>query len=94
MPVENLFGFARVRREAERLGIISIDRVGESLAIKLGERARVEPGNLLKLLDENKSASFSPTGVLKIKTDGAGDDMLAERVFTTLGEVLIRLQKS
>jgi len=94
MPVENLFGFARVRREAERLGIISIDRVGESLAIKLGEKARVEPGNLLKLLDQNKSASFSPTGVLKIRMDGAGDDMLADRVFTTLGEVLIRLQKS
>jgi transcription-repair coupling factor (superfamily II helicase) len=94
MPVENLFGFARVRREAERLGIISIDRVGESLAIKLGEKARVEPGNLLKLLDENKSASFSPTGVLKIKMEGAGDGLLADRVFTTLGEVLIRLQKS
>src|SRR5262245_2360458 len=69
MPVENLFGFARVRREAERLGIISIDRVGESLAIKLGEKARVEPGNLLKLLDQNKSASFSPTGVLKIRME-------------------------
>src|SRR5262245_14183324 len=94
MPVENLFGFARVRREAERLGIISIDRVGESLAIKLGEKARVEPGNLLKLLDQNKSASFSPTGVLKIRMGGAGDDMLADRVFTALGEVLIRLQKS
>jgi transcription-repair coupling factor (superfamily II helicase) len=94
MPVENLFGFARVRREAERLGIISIDRVGESLAIKLGEKARVEPANLLKLLDQNKSASFSPTGVLKIRIDGVGDDMLADRVFTTLGEVLMRLQKS
>ncbi len=94
MPVENLFSFARVRREAERLGIISIDRVGESLAIKLGEKARVEPDNLLKLLDENKSASFSPTGVLKIKLAGAGDDLLADRVFTALGEVLGRLQKS
>src|SRR5262245_23191213 len=94
MPVENLFGFARVRREAERLGIISIDRVGESLAIKRGEKARVEPGNLLKLLAPNKSGCFSPTGVLKIRIDGAGDDMLADRVFTALGEVLSRLQKS
>jgi transcription-repair coupling factor (superfamily II helicase) len=94
MSVENLFGFARVRREAERLGIISIDRVGENLAVKLGEKARVEPGDLLKLLEENKSASFSPTGVLKIKMEGAGDDLLADRVFTTLGGVLSRLQKS
>jgi transcription-repair coupling factor (superfamily II helicase) len=94
MSVENLFGFARVRREAERLGIISIDRVGENLAVKLGEKARVEPGDLLKLLEENKSASFSPTGVLKIKMVGAGDDLLADRVFTTLGDILSRLQKS
>jgi transcription-repair coupling factor (superfamily II helicase) len=94
MPVENLFGFARVRREAERLGVISIDRVGESLAVKLGEKARVEPGNLLKLLEENKSASFSPTGVLKIKMNGAGEDLLADRVFATLGDVLSRLQRS
>ncbi|HZF37559.1 MAG TPA: transcription-repair coupling factor, partial [Blastocatellia bacterium] len=94
MPVENLFSYARARREAERLGIISIDRVGESLAIKLGEKARVEPESLLKLLGENKSASFSPTGVLKIKLDGAGDDLLADRVFTALGEIMNRLQKS
>jgi transcription-repair coupling factor (superfamily II helicase) len=94
MPVENLFGFARVRREAERLGIVSIDRMGESLAIKLGEKARVEPVNLLKLLDENKSASFSPSGVLKIKLDGAGDDLLADKVFTALGEIMRRLWKS
>ncbi|HEX5081401.1 MAG TPA: transcription-repair coupling factor [Blastocatellia bacterium] len=93
MPVENLFNYARVRREAERLGFISIDRVGESLAIKLGEKARVEPESLLKLLGENKSASFSPTGVLKVKLNGAGDDLLAERVFTTLGEIMNRLQK-
>jgi transcription-repair coupling factor (superfamily II helicase) len=91
-PVENLFSYARMRREAERLGIISVDRVGESLAIKLGEKARVEPESLLKLLGENKSASFSPTGVLKIKLDSRGDDLLADRVFTALGEVMNRLQ--
>jgi transcription-repair coupling factor (superfamily II helicase) len=94
MPVENLFSYARARREAERLGIISIDRVGESLAIKLAEKARVEPDSLLRLLAENKSASFSPTGVLKIKLDGAGDDLLADRVFNALGKILNNLQKS
>ncbi len=92
-PVENLFGFARVRGEAERLGIVSIDRTGETLAIKLGEKARVEPANLLMLLDENKSASFSPTGVLKVKLKGSDDDVLAKRVFTTLDEILRRLRK-
>lgn len=93
MPVENLFSYARVRREAERLGIVSIDRVGESLALKLGEKARVEPDNLLNFLADNKSANFSPTGVLKVKMEGAGDDLLAEKVFNTLNEILNRLQR-
>jgi transcription-repair coupling factor (superfamily II helicase) len=93
MPVENLFSYARVRREAERLGIISIDRVGESLALKLGEKARVEPDNLLNFLADNKSANFTPTGVLKVKMEGAGDKLLAEKVFNTLNEILNRLQR-
>ncbi len=92
-PVENLFSFARVRREAERLGVISIDRLGETLAIKLGEKARVEPDSLLGFLAETRSANFSPTGVLKVKLDAAGEDLLDEKVFTTLGEVFKRLQK-
>jgi transcription-repair coupling factor (superfamily II helicase) len=93
MSVENLFSYARARREAERLGVVSIDRVGENLAIKLGEKARVEPDNLLKLLEENKSASFSPTGVLKVNLGAAGDELLADRIFTTLGEIMSRLQR-
>jgi transcription-repair coupling factor (superfamily II helicase) len=91
-PVENLFSYARLRREAQRLGIISIDRVKETLAIKLGEKARVEPQNLLDFLAENKSANFSPTGVLKVKLDGAGDDLPADKVFDTLNEILNRLR--
>jgi transcription-repair coupling factor (superfamily II helicase) len=93
IPVENLFRFARVRREAERLGIISIDRAGHNLSIKLGEKARVEPDCLLKLLDENKSASFSPTGVLKVRLEAGVDELLADRVFDSLDEILSRLQK-
>jgi transcription-repair coupling factor (superfamily II helicase) len=92
-PVANLFSYARVRREAERLGIISVDRVGENLAIKLGEKARVEPDSLLGFLAENKSANFSPTGVLKVKLEVAGDAPPAEGVFAALGAVLSRLQR-
>ncbi len=93
MPVENLFLYARVRREAERLGVVSIDRAGASLAIKLGEKARVEPDRLLEFLAENRSANFSPTGVLKVRLDAGVEELLADRVFAALGEILGRLQK-
>jgi transcription-repair coupling factor (superfamily II helicase) len=93
MPVENLFRYARVRREAERMGILSIDRIAGALSIKLGEKARIEPDNLLKFLDENKSASFSPTGVLKAKIEAGDEELLADRIFDSLDGILRGLQK-
>src|SRR5262249_253715 len=82
--VENLFKYARVRREAERIGIVSIDRIGQSLTIKLSEKAKIDPDNLMKLLEGNKNAVFTPNGVLKVKTEMLDDN----RLFMELGEIL------
>ena len=87
--VENLFAYARVRRNAERLGIVTIDRVGESVAIRLSEKARVEPDRLLKLLAENPAASFTASGVLKVKISEAGAGSV---IFETLERLLAQLQ--
>ncbi len=88
--VENLFAYAKVRREAEALGIIAIDRIAESLSIRLSEKSRVNPDNLLKLLSENPNAKFTPNGVLKVKMKESADD-LAARVFNELRMLLYRL---
>ena len=88
-PVENLLAYAGARREAERLGVVSIDKVGDragaSLALKLGEKARVEPERLLRLLAENPAASFTPAGVLRVKLEDG-------QVFEPLTQVLRQLQ--
>jgi transcription-repair coupling factor (superfamily II helicase) len=89
--VENLFAYAKVRREAEAIGIISIDRIADSLAIRLSEKSRIEPEALMKLLAENSNAKFTPNGVLKVKMS-EGEE-LAQRVFGTLEELLRRLSK-
>ncbi len=68
--VDNLLAYAEVRREAVRLGIVSIDRAGETVAIKVGERTRIEPERLMSFLDGDPSASFSQNGVLKVKIPG------------------------
>jgi len=65
--VENLFEYGRLRKIAERMAIVSIDRSADSIAVKLGETARVSPDKLMKFLDENKESSFSPSGILRIK---------------------------
>jgi transcription-repair coupling factor (superfamily II helicase) len=90
--VENLFAYAKVRREAESLGILAIDRIADSLSIRLSEKARVNPEALMKLLADNPNARFAPNGVLKVKMNE--DDDLARRVFGTLGGLLDQLMRS
>jgi transcription-repair coupling factor (superfamily II helicase) len=65
--VERLFDYARLRRLAEEVGVISIDRTAMAgIAIKLGEKARVAPEKLMALVARRENASFTPNGVLRL----------------------------
>src|SRR5262249_18218767 len=59
--VENLFEYGRLRRLAEQMRIISIDKTPDGLAIKLAENTRVAPEKLMAILGENEGSSFSPS---------------------------------
>jgi transcription-repair coupling factor (superfamily II helicase) len=85
--VERLFDYSRLRREAARLGVISIDREGDRLAVKFAESARIDPGKLVALVSSD-GASFSPAGVLKIRLASQDD----AAIFTQVRELLSRLQ--
>ncbi len=78
--VDNLFAFARVRREAVRLGIVSIDRNGEVLAIKLDERHKIAPERLVKLLEKVGGAGVSAGGTLRLRISSDGDELDDNRV--------------
>ena len=69
-PVEKLFEYARLRRLAEEVGALSIDRTPDGLAIKLSERARVAPESLIELVRKRPGTSFSPSGVLRVQLSG------------------------
>jgi transcription-repair coupling factor (superfamily II helicase) len=77
--VENLFEYSRLRREASKLGIISIDREGDRLAVKFTEKAKVDPEKLIAMISSG-SASFAPSGVLKITLSSQDDAALFEEV--------------
>ncbi len=66
-PVEDLFNYARLRQTAELVGVISIDRTREGIAIKLAEKARVAPEKLMELIQVREGASFTPSGVLRME---------------------------
>ena len=64
--VDNLFEYARLRKAAERMRVVSIDKTKDGFAIKLGENAKVAPEKLLEFLSKNESANFSPKGILRV----------------------------
>jgi transcription-repair coupling factor (superfamily II helicase) len=86
--VERLFDYARLRQLAETVGVISIDRTPAGIAIKLSERARVEPAKLMALVAERSGAAFAPSGVLRI--DLTDDETM--RVLETAREVLLKIK--
>jgi transcription-repair coupling factor (superfamily II helicase) len=65
--VEALFDYARLRQAAELVGVVSIDRTREGIAIKLAEKARVAPEKLMELISVREGASFAPNGVLRLE---------------------------
>ncbi|HEY0429166.1 MAG TPA: transcription-repair coupling factor [Pyrinomonadaceae bacterium] len=67
--VDNLFEYARLRKTAERMRVVSIDKTKDGLAIKLGENARVAPEKLMEFLSKNETANFSPSGILRVVID-------------------------
>ncbi|MEJ7863375.1 MAG: transcription-repair coupling factor, partial [Pyrinomonadaceae bacterium] len=66
--VENLFEYARLRRIAEKMHVLSVDKITDGFAIKLDQNAKISPDKLTEFLVNNEGATFSPTGVLKFNT--------------------------
>jgi len=90
--VENLFDYARLRRHSERTGITAIDRHQERLSIRFGEKARIAPEKLMRYLNDNPTAVFTPAGVLRIAVDqqktGSDPRQSAKIVFASLQRII------
>jgi len=81
--VDRLFDLSRLRREASKSGVISIDREAERLAIRFSEQARIDPDKLIALVSSG-SASFSPSGVLKLTLTSDDDSQVLAEVHAVL----------
>jgi transcription-repair coupling factor (superfamily II helicase) len=77
--VENLFAYGRLRKLAEQILVVSIDKAGSGVAIKLSQNAKVDPEKLMSYLANNEAASFSPSGILRIETELDGPIAAARR---------------
>jgi transcription-repair coupling factor (superfamily II helicase) len=77
LSVERLFSYARLRRTAEELGLISIDKTPDGIAAKFSEKARVSPEKLADFVSRHPGAVFTPNGVLRlVLTEDEQDSVL------------------
>jgi transcription-repair coupling factor (superfamily II helicase) len=65
--IENLFEYARLRKFAEEMRVLSIDKTNDGFAIKLNQDAKVSPEKLMQFVSES-GAVFTPNGILRVKS--------------------------
>jgi transcription-repair coupling factor (superfamily II helicase) len=65
--VMNLAEYGRLRVIADRLGIESIDREGGTLAVKFRSDSRLEPAQIMRLVQARADLKLVPPGILKLE---------------------------
>ena len=85
--VEQLFGYALLRRLAEDIGVLSIDKTPDGVAIKFSEKARIAPEKLANFVRSREGRLFSPTGVLRLNLNEDEQDQVLETVRGALVEL-------
>ena len=85
--VEQLFGYALLRRLAENLAVLSVDKTAEGVALKFSEKARVSPEKLAAFINKSTGRVFTPTGVLKLSLNDDEQDNLLDTVRGVLMEL-------
>jgi transcription-repair coupling factor (superfamily II helicase) len=74
--VENLIRFVKVKYFAQHLGVTSIVREGARGVMKVTPKARIDPGKLLDLIQQNPNVKFSPNGVLSFPMKATGTEVI------------------
>lgn len=82
--VECLFEYARLRKSAEEMRIISVDKTANGFAIKFDQNAKVSPDKLMELLANESLYNFSPNGILRVVTN---EENLIEAARKLLSEI-------
>jgi transcription-repair coupling factor (superfamily II helicase) len=85
--LENLFEYSKLRRTAEEMRLISIDKTPNGLTFKLSENAQVAPERLMNLVEQKPGSSFAPSGVLRIVLDEESKENILETARQILAEI-------
>lgn len=87
VQVDNLFEYARLRREASPMGILSVDYEQGMLMLKFSDRARINHEQLLAWVTTNPQVSFSPSGLFKYPVKSANNTEFFAQIHTVLAKL-------
>ena len=88
--VERLFYYARLRRSAEEIGVLSIDKTPDGAALKFSEKARISAEKLGNYVADHPGTVFTPAGVLKLILSEDQQD----EVLRVVRDVLLEIRAS
>ncbi len=87
VQVDNLFEYARLRREASPMGILSVDYEQGMLMLKFSDRARINHEQLLAWVTTNPQVSFPPSGLFKYPVKSANNAEFFAQIHTVLAKL-------
>lgn len=85
--VEQLFAYARLRRLAEEIGVLAIDRTPDGIALKFSDKSSISLPKLAELVEIRDDAQFAPTGVLRMTLSDEEFEDILKFAYATLLEL-------
>ena len=76
-PARNLFRVAALRIAAAAQGAVAIDWLGDAVAVRYGDRPRVTPERIVRLVQEDPDVRLSPAGVVRVRVHDPSMDRIA-----------------
>ena len=83
-PVENLFRYARLRQETMELQIQSVEKNKNQVFFRFVDHSKVSAEKLMKLVTQNRKATFSPQGLLTLDVP----ELPPPQLFSAINKIL------
>jgi len=85
--VEYLFRYAALRQETLALQVQAIERSRSQIFFRFVDQSKVSAQKLLRLVSQNKHASFSPQGLLTLEARELPPPALFDSIHKILDEI-------
>lgn len=76
-PARNMFRLAELRLAAALRGAVAVEWFGDAVAVRFGDRPKVDADRIVDLLQKDPDFRYSPTGMLRLKVSDPRADRIS-----------------